>query len=279
MAEAQSRHPFLLSTAIPNRRQRRLAVGILAALIAAMLLVAPFAHVGFPGTEILIPAYAAAAFLIELLTAAFLFALFSVDRSRAVLLLGTGYLFSGLLVIPWSLTFPGVFTALGLDPDIQVTAVIAASRRLGFAVFILAYALTKDRKPRDRISGSLGRAIMGRAAGVAGVVLLLVLAAVLRADDLPAFMRDAREVTPLWHYVPVASVLLYLASLVTLGTRLRSTLDLWLMVVLATLLAHPFWTFDGPDRGHQTATFFEHVAIVGGLAASALFVNSARQRR
>ena len=43
--------------------------------------------------------------------------------------------------------------------------------------------------------------------------------------------------------------------------------------VVATLLAHPFWTFEGPDRGRQTATFFEHVAIVGGLAMAALFVN------
>jgi uncharacterized membrane protein YphA (DoxX/SURF4 family) len=42
--------------------------------------------------------------------------------------------------------------------------------------------------------------------------------------------------------------------------------------VVATLLAHPFWAFDGPDRGHQTATFFEHVAIVGGFAMAALFV-------
>ena len=43
--------------------------------------------------------------------------------------------------------------------------------------------------------------------------------------------------------------------------------------VMATLLAHPFWAFEGPDRGRQTATFFEHVAIVGGLAMAALFVN------
>jgi uncharacterized membrane protein YphA (DoxX/SURF4 family) len=43
--------------------------------------------------------------------------------------------------------------------------------------------------------------------------------------------------------------------------------------VLATLLAHPFWAFEGPDRGRQTATFFEHIAIVGGLAMAALFVN------
>ncbi|KLK90330.1 membrane protein [Microvirga vignae] len=43
--------------------------------------------------------------------------------------------------------------------------------------------------------------------------------------------------------------------------------------VLATLLAHPFWTFEGPDRGRQIATFFEHVAIVGGFAMAALFAN------
>jgi uncharacterized membrane protein YphA (DoxX/SURF4 family) len=43
--------------------------------------------------------------------------------------------------------------------------------------------------------------------------------------------------------------------------------------VVATLLAHPFWAFEGPDRGRQTATFFEHVAIVGGFAIAALFVN------
>lgn len=43
--------------------------------------------------------------------------------------------------------------------------------------------------------------------------------------------------------------------------------------VLATLLAHPFWTLDGPDRGRQAATFFEHVAIVGGLAMAALVGN------
>ena len=46
--------------------------------------------------------------------------------------------------------------------------------------------------------------------------------------------------------------------------------------VVATLLAHPFWVFEGPDRCRQTATFFEHAAIVGGLAAAALFVNSRR---
>ncbi|WP_445504086.1 DoxX family protein [Microvirga sp. G4-2] len=43
--------------------------------------------------------------------------------------------------------------------------------------------------------------------------------------------------------------------------------------IVATLLAHPFWAFEGPDRGRQTATFFEHVVIVGGFAMAVLSVN------
>jgi transmembrane protein len=39
---------------------------------------------------------------------------------------------------------------------------------------------------------------------------------------------------------------------------------------LATLLAHPFWAFDGMDRHRQLMTFLEHIALVGGLAAAAV---------
>lgn len=46
--------------------------------------------------------------------------------------------------------------------------------------------------------------------------------------------------------------------------------------VVATLLAHAFWTFEGPERGHQMATFLGNLAIVGGLAMVTLFVNGRR---
>jgi uncharacterized membrane protein YphA (DoxX/SURF4 family) len=48
--------------------------------------------------------------------------------------------------------------------------------------------------------------------------------------------------------------------------------------IVATLLAHPFWAFEGPDRGRQTATFFEYLAIAGGFAMAALFVNGVSAR-
>jgi transmembrane protein len=37
---------------------------------------------------------------------------------------------------------------------------------------------------------------------------------------------------------------------------------------LGALLAHSFRIFDESDRGRQTATFFEHISLMGGLAHS-----------
>ncbi|MGY0790820.1 DoxX family protein [Azospirillum argentinense] len=49
--------------------------------------------------------------------------------------------------------------------------------------------------------------------------------------------------------------------------------------VVATLLAHAFWTYEGPDRARQTATFLEHLAIVGGFAAAAVLTHRNPGRR
>jgi len=43
--------------------------------------------------------------------------------------------------------------------------------------------------------------------------------------------------------------------------------------LLATLIAHPFWAFDGPDRGRQTATFLEHAGLAGGFLVAALLAH------
>lgn len=48
--------------------------------------------------------------------------------------------------------------------------------------------------------------------------------------------------------------------------------------VVATLIAHAFWTYEGLDRARQTATFLEHLAIVGGFAAAAALVHRPGRR-
>ncbi|UEM19754.1 MASE4 domain-containing protein [Skermanella mucosa] len=233
----QGDHPFLLSTSPPTRNQERLAVCVLAVLVAELLVTAPFARIPLPGTEILLPAYGAAILLIELITSALLLALFSVQHSRAVLVLAIGYLFSGLMVVPWMLTFPGVFEALGLDAGLQVTASIAALRRLGFPLFVLAYALLKDGPASEpRFHGSVPLAIVGSVAGAFAAAGMLTWFILANDDSLPNFMRNARNVTGLWSYIPAMAIFLYLTALAVLFARRRSVLDLWLMVVLCTLL-------------------------------------------
>jgi signal transduction histidine kinase len=232
-SDVRGDYPFLLSISPPTRSQVQLAVGLLIALGGAVLITAPFARHELAGTEVLLPAYAAAVLVNELITAALLLALFSVQHSRAVLILAAGYLFSGLMIIPWALTFPGVFTALGVDVGLQSTAALAAVQRLGFPLFVLAYAMTKDREP---LKGSAWRAVAGSVAGIVAVACGATWFIFEFGDVLPTLMTDTRRVARLWQYVPAAAVTLYLLSLAILGARRRSMLDLWLMVVLATLL-------------------------------------------
>ena len=48
-------------------------------------------------------------FVCDSITAIILFAQFSILRSRAILVIASGYLFTALILIPWILAFPGVF--------------------------------------------------------------------------------------------------------------------------------------------------------------------------
>lgn len=233
----QDDNAFLVTTALPTRREKQLAACVLLALVGALLVTAPFARIQLANTEILLPAYAAAVLLNELITAALLLALYFVQRSLAVLALSAGYLFTGLTVIPWAISFPGVFEALGVDMGLQSTASIAVLRRIAFPLFVLAYALLKGAGPLIRSPGrSVEIDILLSVAVV--VVIVCVLTWLIAADDgaLPTFMRDTRNISPLWQYVPPIAIFLYIAGIGALWFQKRSVLDLWLMVVLCTLL-------------------------------------------
>lgn len=217
----------------PTGYQLRLAASLCALLIGALLITAPYARQATSDTEMLLPAYAAAVLVVELLTSALLMALFYVKRSRAMLLLAAGYFFSGIMAVPWALTFPGVFAALSLDDTLQSTASIAAIRRLSFPAFVIAYAVLSEREfPR----ASVARLILLSIAAILAIAAASTWLIVSNDDALPRFMIDARNVSGLWNFVPAAAVALYCVGLLALGLRRRSMLDIWLMVVLFSLL-------------------------------------------
>lgn len=225
----------LVSGARPSGAQLGVAAGIVLVLGAAVLAVRPFAHMPLPGSAMLVPAYAAANCIVELLTTALLVGLYMIRRRRALLVLALGYGFVGLLIVPWALTFPGVFAPEGLlGANLQSTALIAAVRRVSFPLFVLGYLLLKDEaaRPTRWSLFALGMAMALLFTALAGFVTWV---AVGGLGDVPAFMTSATVAGPLWATVPHVTMALYAVALAGLVWRRRTSLDLWLIVVLATL--------------------------------------------
>ncbi len=217
-----------------------LATGIAASLGCATLVAIPFADVRLDGTEPVLPAYAAALAVVEIMTGVLLFATLTLSRHRAVTVLAAGYLFSGLLAIPWAISFPGVFPALGLDVDVQSTATLAAVRRLGFASSLAAYAALRLADGPEAGSGQSKGALLACVFAVAVAAIAVSVLALSGFDGLPRFMANSREVTPLWSYVPAAAMTLYVLAAGMLLAARRSVLNLWVTVVVLTLAMELF---------------------------------------
>jgi len=226
---------FILSTLSPGRPQRRLALALVLALLVAFLITAgllPTIQLG--RIDAFVPAYATALFVIDLMTAILLFAQFSILRSRALLVIASGYLFTALIVIPWMLTFPGVFTPSGLlGAGLQTTNWLYILWHAGFPMFVIAYALLKDADPAKGMWwGSAGAAILSSVAMTATVVCAATFIVTAGEAHLPRTMLDPLHFSTLRLYIAGYQVLLSVAALIVLWVLRRSVLDMWLMVVM-----------------------------------------------
>src|SRR4029078_10655827 len=131
---------------LPTSEQNRSALAVVAVLLLALGIVAPFAGTPLPRFAGFIPFLNATILVTDLITAVLLFAQFSICRSRALLVLANGYLFNALIVIPHALTFPGAFSPTGLlGAGLQSTAWLWVFWHLGFTVALLCYAVMKTR--------------------------------------------------------------------------------------------------------------------------------------
>jgi Membrane-associated sensor, integral membrane domain len=143
----------------PGWAQRRLALAVL--LVAFVITAGPLSAIQPGRIAVFVPAYATTIFVIDLITAVLLFAQFSILRSRALLALASGYLFTALIVIPWMLTFPEVFVPGGLlGAGLQTTNWLYILWHAGFPTFVIAYALLrKADSSRELWQGSAATAI------------------------------------------------------------------------------------------------------------------------
>jgi signal transduction histidine kinase len=251
-AAADGEQAFVLSNRPPTRAQKRLGVGIVLGLVIALLLViGPFGGMQLGAIHSFVAMYTAAMFVTELITAVLLYAQFSVLRSRAILVIASGYLFTALLIVPYVLAFPGVLAPNGLIGGLQTTAHIYLIWHCSFPLLVIAYTLLKDRdastRPLQRKgSREILRSVVLTVVGATAVGLLCVMG----GSGLPPIMLDANRFVANWPYVVGAPIgLLCGTALVVLWLRRRSVLDLFLMVVLCAYLIEipPHW-YPAPAR-------------------------------
>ncbi|MEH2565370.1 MASE4 domain-containing protein [Bradyrhizobium sp. AZCC 2289] len=234
-AAAPEEQHFILSHLSPSPAQKRLALGVVLVLLVVFFITAgPLARVQLARIDAFIPAYATAMVVNDSITAVLLFAQFSILRSRALLVIASGYLFTAFVVIPWMLTFPGVFAPGGLlGAGLQSTVWLYTLWHAGFPVFVIAYALLKDADPTKRLwRGPAHVAILLSVAVTAAIVCAAALLVTAGHELLLRIMLDTVHLSALAPYIGGFMALLSVLAIVVLWTRRRSVLDLWLMVVM-----------------------------------------------
>jgi signal transduction histidine kinase len=230
---------FILSSLAPSLTQKRLALGVVLVLLLGFVITAgPLSTIQLARVDAFVPAYAAAMLVNDSITAVLLFAQFSILRSRALLAISSGYLFTALILVPWMLTFPGIFAPSGLlGAGLQTTAWLYIVWHAGFPTFVIAYAMLKDRDPAGRLpEGSVSVAILSSVAITASIVFAAAFLVIAGDELLPHLMLDTVHLSGLWPYAAGFASLLSLSALVVLWVRRRSVLDLWLMVVMCAFV-------------------------------------------
>ena len=101
-----------LSNVPATSLQRGVVFAVAAVLLAAFAITVPFAGVQLPPFVSFNPSVESIVFVNDLVTSILLYSQYAITRSRAILALAVGYLYTALIVIPHMLTFPGAFTGL-----------------------------------------------------------------------------------------------------------------------------------------------------------------------
>jgi signal transduction histidine kinase len=238
VSEAPDQPPFLLANLPPSPRQIWFALGIVVALLAAFVVTAPFANVQLARVDAFIPTVSSALVINDLIVSNLLFSQFVIVRRGAILALAIGYLFTALIIIPYTLTFPGAFAPTGLlGAGVQSAVWLYDVWHVGLPVAVIIYALRKDevsgatmpqRSPVTVIAASVTTVI--------AIVCGLTLIATAGESLLPSLLLDSIHADPSRVRL-IGSCILFLSAvaLALLWVNKRSVLDLWLMVMCFTL--------------------------------------------
>ena len=102
-----------VATLRSTSRQQRFALTIVVISLAIFSILAPFAKVQLPAAPVFIAVYQTAFVLNDVITAVLLFGQYHILQTRALCVLGCGYLFTAMTAAIHALSFPGLFAPTG----------------------------------------------------------------------------------------------------------------------------------------------------------------------
>ena len=150
---------ILLPTMPTTGRHRTAALAVVGVSLVLFLCAVPFATIPLAPVPAFVASYQAALAINDLITAILLYSQFTIQRSRALLLLASGYLFTASAAVVHALTFPGLFAPSGfLGAGPQTAVWLYAIWHGGFPLLLLGYALLREADGSVRRLPSAGRA-------------------------------------------------------------------------------------------------------------------------
>ena len=230
---------IFLSTLPASRTDRNVAWVVVGVSFVLFVVAVPFAGMPLTPVPAFVASYQAALAINDIITAVLLFSQFAILKSRGLLLLASGYLFTAAAATVHALSFPGLFATNGLlDGGPQTTVWIFMIWHGGFPLFVLAYALNKARDGGAKVQLPTMTAILASIAAVGVATLAYIWLVTSGHNFLPTLLSQARYTPVMMGVVSTVWCLSLAALLVMWFRRPHSVIDVWLMVVLCA------WLFD-----------------------------------
>jgi signal transduction histidine kinase len=230
--------PLIIAATPASKKERRVALAIILILALVFIVIAPFASVRLPRVDAFVPALQTVLCITDLITAALLFSLYSIQPLPGLLALASGYIFSGLFAFLQTLAFPGAYAPSGLIGDpLSSAPYLFFLWHIAFPLAVTVYALSDDRPRANDPPGRSTKATI--AITIAFTVVLtagLTWAVTAGARYLPSLFVDQTRQAAITSYFGGAIWFLSAAALVLLYFRKRTSLAVWLMVTLFATL-------------------------------------------
>jgi diguanylate cyclase (GGDEF)-like protein len=221
---------------VASLAQRRAALATTLGLLAVALIAIPFGSHPLGEIDALLPAFGSATFVAMLVSAIMLRNQYGSTRYVPFAILSVAYSTTALLLVPYMLTFPHLFSPTGFSMGPQVTPWLWVTWHAAFIMLMGGYAWSDSffqRKNVDPLEGAEFLRLYTLVATVIGAAA--VTAIICFHSELPVLVAGSTY-TPLYHLL--VEQLLLASSCVVMATLIarnvmRYTTHLWLLVVLA----------------------------------------------